>query len=180
MRGILSLSLALRKEPSIPQGRWMGRDNLHMTLRFLGEVPSPLLDSVKASCREASLRSSSCRIKLGGLGAFPRWNSAKVLVWKLQDDAGLKKIADNLSRQLEKSRIGFDKKPFKGHVTLARFSEPVNLSSLTGRFADIRAAIDVPEFAVDSFALIKSELTRSGAIYTELEKYCIGVNNSAI
>ncbi len=180
MRGILSLSKLLRQEPRIPQGRWMGRENLHMTLRFLGEVPAPLSESVKTVCREAAACSSPCRVKLGGIGAFPRWNSAKVLVWKIENDAGLKSIADNLSERLDKAGIGFDKKPFKGHVTLARFSEPADLKPFVDRFSEIRASIDVPEFDADSFALIKSELTRSGAIYTELEKYCIGVNNSAI
>jgi len=101
--------------------RWVVPSKWHVTLRFLGDVPSEQLSSLKSELEGSVSGVKSFPFRLGGLSGFPRSRTARVLVVKVEE--GLDEIR-LLARRLEKSlsSLGFrrEKRPFSPHLTLAR------------------------------------------------------------
>jgi len=142
------------------------KENFHITLRFLGEIPQSLVDRVIDALKKISF--NSFYIELKGVGAFPSIARPRV-VW-IGINKGfeeLKKIHDAVEKEL--SRIGFpkDKEDFVAHLTIARVKGTYNLSKLSAILRKLQD-IEIGEFKVTSIRLKKSTLTPRGPIYSTL------------
>ena len=160
-----------------PQGgyKWVGREQLHLTLRFLGEAPEP-----RVAAMDRALRSMKApgpfEIEIAGAGGFPNLNRPRAL-WM-----GVSKGGDALARLaslVEDAAVdaGYERetRKFKAHLTLARAREEGPISEkLREALAD---AAKLPTFSwrCENFILMRSELTRSGPIYTRLGEYGLKV-----
>ncbi len=142
--------------------------NLHITLRFLGEIPVSLIDEVYQVMNSVSFR--KFKVKLVGVGAFPSPVRPRV-IW-----VGVREGAEELARihrEIEKGlrRLGFrpEKEEFVPHITLARIKGSRNIDrvvKLINQYADY----EVGEIIVESIRLKQSILTRSGPIYRTLRE----------
>lgn len=144
-------------------------ENFHITLKFLGEIPVPLLERVARSLEAISLPPFS--VELRGLGAFPNERRPRVIFVKV---AGGSSELTNLAEKVEEvtARLGFprERRPFVPHATVAR------VKRLGPRFsfcelAEKYAANLLGTVNVESFKLKKSVLTPSGPIYSDLKVY---------
>lgn len=131
------------------------RENLHMTLAFLGEREEA--DSAVRALER--VRFAPFRIGTAGLRAF-----GDVLTLEIRDGGESVRLAGAVRSALDESRIPYDKKPPLPHITLARkcvgpLPEGVSLLLPDGRVT------------VASFRLMRSELTRAGAVYTPLHEF---------
>ena len=143
-----------------PVGRdvsWVARDNLHVTLKFLGHVAPERLDLATVAGFE---------LAIAGLGAFPSPTRPRVL-W-----AGLTSGADaaaTLARSIDGALAahGFarEDRPFSGHVTLGRVRQPGRDERLAAALA-AGARHQFGRLAVDRLALMRSELSPRGARYS--------------
>ncbi len=149
---------------------WTRPGGIHLTLKFLGEVPETRIDEILASLGKAVEEKDSFRLEVGGIGVFPESRSPRV-VW-----IGLSGEIDRLavlqaSVEEALTEIGFEREErgFTPHLTLGRIK---HIRSRDGwqdalnRIKDIR----LPAFDVTAVSLMKSELKPSGAVYTELAK----------
>ncbi|MDH5438763.1 MAG: RNA 2',3'-cyclic phosphodiesterase [Candidatus Bathyarchaeota archaeon] len=144
--------------------------NIHVTMRFLGNISLPLVDLIHEEMEKLTFTSFNVEIK--GLGAFPSLRYARV-VW-----AGIRNGADelvNIFDQLEPRLrgLGFrpDSKGFSPHLTIARVKTGRNKSKLVRCIQDL---VDY-EFGVvraDCLRLKKSVLTPRGPIYSTLREVC--------
>jgi len=144
--------------------------NIHITMRFLGDISLSMVNSIHEEMEKISFTSFDVEIK--GLGAFPSLRYARV-VW-----AGIRKGADelaNIFNQLEPRlrRLGFkpDPKGFSPHLTIARVKTGRNKAELVRCVQDL---VDY-EFGVvraDCLRLKKSVLTPQGPIYSTLREIC--------
>jgi 2'-5' RNA ligase len=142
--------------------------NLHITLRFLGEIPATMIDEVYRVM--ASVKFRRFRIRIAGVGAFPTTTRPRV-IW-----VGVREGAEELARihaEIERGlrRLGFrpEKEEFVPHITLARIKGSRNIDrvvKLLNQFADV----EVGEMVVDRIRLKQSILTRSGPIYRTLRE----------
>ena len=142
--------------------------NLHITIRFLGEIPVSLVDEVYRVMSE--VRFTRFRVRLAGVGAFPSPTRPRV-IW-----VGVKEGAEELERihrEIEKGlrRLGFrpEREEFVPHITLARLKGSRNIDrvvKLITQYSDI----EVGEMIVESIRLKQSILTRSGPIYRTLRE----------
>jgi 2'-5' RNA ligase len=150
--------------------RWVTTGNIHLTLKFLGEVHEDELDSIAAVLTEAVHGFAPLRLAAAGVGVFPSVKRARV-IWmglsgQLSEFASLQRsIEDRLAT------IGYprEKRPFSGHLTLGRVKGPIAASRLTtamGAFRDCASET----FEVDRVVLFKSDLRPTGALYTELRQ----------
>jgi 2'-5' RNA ligase len=150
--------------------RWVTTGNIHLTLKFLGEVDEDEVEDIAAVLTEAVNGFAPLRLAAAGVGVFPSVKRARV-IWvglsgQLPELAALQRsIADRLAM------IGYphEKRPFSGHLTLGRVKCQIAASRLTtamGAFGDFESET----FAVDRVILFKSELRPSGAAYTELRQ----------
>lgn len=150
--------------------RWAPIENMHLTLKFLGEIPPDRVDLLTPMLRTAADLCAPFEIHMAALGAFPSLKRARVIILGIQAPGGLGALARGIESAC--SRLGFapERRGFHPHLTLGRVRE--NLT--TGEGLKLRQAleaitIDLPGMGrVDSVQLYKSDLKPSGAVYTRL------------
>jgi 2'-5' RNA ligase len=149
--------------------RWVRPENLHVTLKFIGEVAPQKLDGILASL--AGVHSDApLDLSFRGLGFFPNESRPAVLWTGLDASANLSTLAGDIERALETQRIAREKRPFVPHLTLARFAQPVLQEKM-------RAAIqknierEFGSFETREFHLIESKLKPRGAEYVTLQSF---------
>ncbi|MGD8506758.1 MAG: RNA 2',3'-cyclic phosphodiesterase [Candidatus Bathyarchaeota archaeon] len=145
-------------------------ENIHITMRFLGNITSPTVDSIYESLQEVSF--SSFDVGIQGLGAFPKLQYARV-IW-----AGIKSgkeqlnnIVDQLEPQLRKLGFRPDHKGFSPHLTIARVKSGRNKAELVRCVKD---SVNF-EFGIEKakcLRLKRSVLTPEGPIYSTLKEVC--------
>lgn len=168
--GLRQLESALRaNDPS--RARWVDPDGIHLTLKFLGNVEAARLESITGKMNEAAQASDPFQLGIQGLGAFPNLRRVQV-VW-----VGIKGDMERL-QALQKAleagmaKIGFpaENRPFTPHLTLARLRETATTEQrqALGKFiSELKIETDLM-FEVNSFSLMRSQLTRDGAVYSQL------------
>ncbi|MCK4379485.1 MAG: RNA 2',3'-cyclic phosphodiesterase [Deltaproteobacteria bacterium] len=154
--------------------RWLAAQNIHITLKFLGEVEKSQLDQLSGCC--AAIEWSGFVLKLGGSGYFPSVNRPRVF-WQ-GFSAGIDEMRGLLA-QVERCAavIGVlkDPRPYTPHLTLARI-KPSKDGNTIAAFRQVQKKADdllpVGSFLpVTTFSLYQSQLTPAGAVYTRLDTF---------
>jgi len=144
---------------------WVKPQNLHYTLRFLGEVGEDGARRAGEAATEAAAGSRTFIATLGELGAFPNPRRARVLWVGMSEGAeALVALARGLDRALAKRGFGAPDKPFSAHLTLGRVREPHR--DWTAALAAARPAEPPARFTVDRLCVVESQLSPRGATYT--------------
>jgi 2'-5' RNA ligase len=160
----------LRQDPAARPVRWSRPDQVHLTLKFVGNVPGDELERLRAALSAVCTGQPSLELALTGLGCFPHTRHPRVVWIGLGGDLG--RLAD-LQRRIEDALRGFgdhveERRPFHPHLTLGR----VNAHGEEGRkLADLLARERVPPleaWTVHRVDLIRSELRPQGAHHTLL------------
>lgn len=148
--------------------RWVRPANIHLTLKFLGDVSAERLQAVKRVIREVAGSQPAFSLETRGLGVFPSVKKARVLWTGIHGDVG--RVA-NLQSHLEKelTGIGFvpDKRTFKGHLTLGRVKGRIDGSMLASAISVCGSFVS-PPWAAERLVLFKSDLNPTGAVYSEI------------
>lgn len=164
------LDLQKQLEDAGAVARWTRPEQLHFTLRFLGEIPPAQVARVKVAAREATVGVAPFTIALHGLGAFPSLQRPQV-VWVGVDEGKepLLTLAGSLDRALAKQRFPTEPRGFRPHLTLARVRTRHNWAELVralGTFKDVGLGVQ----EVDTMVVFESHLTPKGPLYTPLEE----------
>jgi 2'-5' RNA ligase len=150
--------------------RWVPSQNMHLTLKFLGDVSPNSVEFIKQMLRTEAENIPCFDVHLAGLGAFPNLKRPRVLYVGLQAPAAL----DALARGIESAsrRLGYEpeERPFSAHLTLGRVRQNVNVAEQQQiRRAVEGTQIDLPgTVRVDSVHLYKSDLNPGGSVYTRI------------
>ncbi len=168
--GIAELQQSL-KAGGLPGIKWVDPESIHLTLKFLGSIGVDKIDAVTAAMQKAAGGINPFRLEINGLGAFPSLRRVQV-VW-----VGIGGEVDRLTelqRQVELSLapLGFapESRNFSPHLTLARLRSQKSVEERQ-RFGQIISGTSfTPDYRieVESINLMKSQLTRYGAIYSQL------------
>src|SRR5260370_6428498 len=152
-----------------PQTRWVRPENLHVTLKFIGEVPDTKLAAIRSAL--AGARSDQA-VKLGcrRLGFCPNEKHPRVFWAGIEASPNLKGLAADIDRATEKLGIPREQRPFSPHMTLARF-EPPGLPEKLRSAIQENAGRDFGSLRTNKFHLIESKLKSSGAEYTTVESF---------
>jgi RNA 2',3'-cyclic 3'-phosphodiesterase len=152
-----------------PQPRWVRAENLHLTLKFIGEAPPAKLDPIRRAL--STVRSNqSLVVQFRGLGFFPNEKYPRILWANMEAPPSLKFLAVDIDHALEKLGIPHEQRPFVPHLTLARF-QPPGLTEKLRNAAHENAARDFGTLETKEFYLIESKLKSGGAEYTTLESF---------
>jgi len=167
-RAAAKVIAALRERPGGDCVRWVRPENLHVTLRFLGDIDSAQVAPISRNLRRAAADQRPFRLEFGRVGAFPSARRPRVVIC----DVGPREPLEGLAGAVERAvvEVGFEPEPrrFRAHLTLGRVSGRPR-SPVT---APVTAAGE--SLAVDEIVLFRSELLRSGAIHTPLERIALG------
>jgi len=152
-----------------PDIRWTRPEGLHLTLKFLGEVPSDRVLYVTAAL-QALDPFEKFEVEVRGFGFFPNAVHPRVLWAGLEPPAGLIDLARRVEAALE--RLGFapEDRPFHPHLTLARFRAPHADRALAAALEKTDSAC-LGAFEVREFFLFESRLLTGGAEYRKVARF---------
>ncbi|MDO8489374.1 MAG: RNA 2',3'-cyclic phosphodiesterase [Candidatus Omnitrophota bacterium] len=158
---------------SLPKVSWVIPINLHLTLKFLGEISSKKLDSINQIIKEITKTTSSFRIKLETVGIFPHISEARI-IWIGSENLPqkLKEIIEQLETRLGESGIAKEKRPFRAHITIGRLRNCIASSIVEKSISDIKTDMVHKnlEFVAGGITLFESTLSSSGPTYTVLKE----------
>ena len=163
-----ALSWANKRRSSDERVRWMRPENVHLTLKFLGDVQAEALDSIRAALGEVCAQHVPFDAALAKLGAFPSARRARIL-WigvGAGSDQLLSLVAD-VDGTLAPLGFEREKSPYVPHLTLGRVrGRPLNL--------DLPSGAEGNTFRVGRVQLTESRLTAKGATYRTMGDFALG------
>lgn len=150
--------------------KWVDPDSIHLTLKFLGNIAVDRSGEITKVIEDAARGISPFQVNVTGLGVFPNSKRVQVTWVGLGGQTGkLEQLQQNIESGMEK--LGFipEKRKFTPHLTIARFRNHASLGERQD-FGQLIAGtkFNAGTFVVDSISLMKSQLTREGAIYTRI------------
>ena len=153
----------------ISGARWQDDDQLHITLRFIGEVDRRQAEDIDAAMR--SVRHSRFEVRLSGVGSFEKRGQPSAVWAGLTPPAPLATLHKKIDQALVRAGLQPERRAYLPHVTLARLGRT---AGPIGGFLEQAGDLASPPFTVDSFALYESDLTAEAAVYSIVERYPLG------
>jgi len=150
--------------------KWVSPEQMHLTLKFLGEVEESAADEVAVVMAEAVAGIAPFEVRVSGLGAFPPQGAPRV-VWAGLDDSAnhLKRLHVRLDSGVAELGVEREGRPFTAHLTLGRVKDP-RASQGVRAAIEREAAADFGVQRVEELVLFQSVLSPSGPIYTPLRR----------
>jgi 2'-5' RNA ligase len=149
-----------------PALRWVGDDNLHLTLRFIGEVERPLANDLADSL--GRVRFQPFILRALGVGKFEQKNGGAL--WAgVEPRQPVAELAARVERACVRAGVEPERRAFHPHITLARWNR--RNAEAVEFFLRRNAALASEPFEVTSFTLFESHLSRHGAHYEEVADY---------
>ncbi|MDF1614203.1 RNA 2',3'-cyclic phosphodiesterase [Desulfurivibrio dismutans] len=146
----------------LPGARWLPEDQLHLTLRFIGEVDGGRFYEIREAL--ADVRAEPFTMHLQGFGCFPPRGPARILWAGVEPTAPVAALYRKVENVLVRQGLADpEKRKFAPHVTVARLQQPPK--SRLGNFLAGNNLYRSEEFTVNQFHLYSSQLTNKGAIH---------------
>ncbi|MGH7411871.1 MAG: RNA 2',3'-cyclic phosphodiesterase [Candidatus Methylomirabilis sp.] len=153
---------------------WVKPENLHLTLKFLGQVPGAYLEAIAEAVESAAVGYGAFRLAFAGLGAFPQPRSARVIWIGVREGAqGLAGLQARLEAELQPLGFPPETRPFAAHLTLGRVRGPGRREQLAAVLTSLPTE-PLGEMVLDRIELMKSDLRPDGARYSALRSFPLG------
>jgi 2'-5' RNA ligase len=153
----------------LPGARWVAPENLHLTLRFIGEVAGHEAEDIDAAL--SGIRLPRFPLTLAGVGDFGDDRRLRSVWVGVEANATLERLQAKIEQAVQRAGQPPEKRKFKPHVTLARFKSHPG-ERLKDYFAQ-RSMFRAPPFEVTAFTLYSSYLSHEGAIYSPEAVYAL-------
>jgi 2'-5' RNA ligase len=156
--------------------KWVDPEGIHLTLKFLGNVDEAEIPALTKALSEAVRGIAPFSLQLGDPGAFPNAHAPRVVWVGVGGEIGpLLTLHNNINRVL--APLGFppEKRAFSPHLTLGRVREET-LPGERRRLGENVAALKTgakPSFKAESLSLMRSKLSREGAVYIRLASFAL-------
>jgi 2'-5' RNA ligase len=152
-----------------PQAKWVRAENLHITLKFLGETDATKLGAIGNTLLRIR-NPQPVTLEFRGLGYFPNEKKPRVFWVSMEASGNLKSLAGDIDASLHRLGFPLEDRPFTPHLTLARFNPP-GLPPRIGAAVAANSARGFGSLTTREFHLIESKLKPSGAEYTTLQSF---------
>ena len=168
-------ALIEKLRPTSKIARWVRIEGVHVTLKFIGEVPPEKIEPIKASLSKIPFP-KFIQLKFRGVGFFPNERRPRVLWAGIEAGEELGALAAAVETSLEPLGIAKEQRAFSPHLTLARFDTEPHKPSASA-FDRLHEAIskagplDFGSSTASEFHLYQSTLKRGGAEYTRLATF---------
>ncbi|WP_431856763.1 RNA 2',3'-cyclic phosphodiesterase [Azospirillum sp.] len=151
----------------VPGARWTEAGNLHLTLRFIGEVPDDTAHDIDAALSE--IAAPGFDLVLDGVGMYGSARNARVLWAGVERSEALSHLQSKVESALVRCGLPPEERKFSPHVTLARLKDAPK--DRLGRFLEDRGLFRAGPMRIDHFTLYRSHLGKGGAVYEALREY---------
>lgn len=160
--------LLLAAMGGISGARWQSDEQLHLTLRFIGEVDRHRAGDVHAAL--GAIHQPAFELAINGLGTFERRGRPETVWAGVAPSEPVRVLHNKVDQAVARVGIEPDQRAFLPHITLARLKRS---SGSVGGLLEEAGGLASPPFTVDSFGLFESQLTPDGAVYTQIEHYSL-------
>lgn len=154
----------------VPGARWVPAESMHLTLRFIGEVPDSHLDDIDMAL--SRITAPRLDLTLDGVGQFGMGAKARVLWAGVERSDNLAFLQSKVESALVRAGLGAEDRKFAPHVTLARLKDAPQHRVI--RFLQDNALFRAGPLRIDHFVLFQSFLGREGSVYRPLREYPLG------
>ena len=157
--------------------KWVDPGGIHLTLKFLGNIPSKQVTDIAEALKRAVHGISPFRLEISGLGAFPSLKQARVFWVGVGGELDrLSRLQQNIDSALAALGFAKEERPFVPHLTLARIREGASAPERRsfGELVGSSVFEDKYPIEVKAIRLMRSQLTPAGAIYTCLSVVGLG------
>lgn len=146
--------------------KWVSPDSIHLTLKFLGDIPRIRLSSVSKMIKEVAHKKTWFEMSLSSLGAFPSIEKPRIVWIGIENgQEELKELAEKLDIKLRSIGLPGEEREFVPHLTLGRVKKLDNRDKLVEIIHSIKAVF-TEKMQVTKINLMKSQLTSTGPIYS--------------
>lgn len=147
--------------------RWVKPTGLHLTLKFLGDIPEQTAGPLSAELDAVARDFPPLSLAVEGLGAFPNLRRPRVVWAGLNGDLELlQKLASRVDKACTSYGAKPEKRPFQAHITIGRLKVPT--------VVDLSKELRKKDFSATEIVLYQSELLPTGARYTALNRSILG------
>jgi 2'-5' RNA ligase len=148
----------------IPGAKWVPKDQMHLTLRFIGDADDAMLSDITEILEDVN--NSGFSLTLKGVGYFPPRRKPNVLWVGIEPSEQLAELKDSIENLLEELGLPGEERKYHAHVTLARLRHEAPLDKITG-FLSAYGLFKIEAVPVTEFHLYSSILTGDGAVHTK-------------
>ena len=160
----------LREAVPDASASWSRPENVHLTLKFFGNVPTQDVTRISVAATRVAQQFSSFQIRIGGTGVFPRRSRPQVLWVGVEDSSNsLSDLQQRLEEEFAREGFAKEDRGFRPHLTIARLRRPEDARQLAE--AHIQTKFSFIEVPVNEFVLFRSELSPKGSRYTTISKH---------
>jgi 2'-5' RNA ligase len=150
--------------------RWVIPHNMHLTLKFLGNIPLSHLEFLKRMLSQAGDATPQFDLQISGIGSFPNSKRPRVLWVGIHAPASLASLQKTIEEGA--NRLGYEKeeRPYSPHLTLGRVRQGLDAKEIQ-KISSALSTIQLGKIGtarVDSIHLYKSDLNSEGSVYTKL------------
>ncbi len=154
--------------------RWTRPEGIHLTLKFLGDTDPARIPAISEALARAAARHAPFELNVGGLGMFPNVRRPNVLWVGVHDEAHrLRHLAADVDKAAVKLGWQREKRPFNGHLTLARVKKQAGnreRRALGEAVQGLRGYERLGTLPVQAIHIMRSQLRPDGAVYTVVER----------
>ena len=150
--------------------KWVKKENLHLTLKFLGEVDEEKIKNIGSALEKKLISCGEFEIKIKGIGTFPR-----VIWYSVVTGADLlKEIWSSVEEVVESEGFGKDSRGFSAHITIGRIKAQLD-QAFKVELENLKD-LDCGISKVSAVSIIKSTLTPAGPVYEEIKNISLRRN----
>jgi RNA 2',3'-cyclic 3'-phosphodiesterase len=156
--------------------RWVAAENIHLTLKFLGDVSTDQLTPITGLLAEVAASYPGLDLTIGGSGAFPNARRPRVVWVGCEGSPVLGRLQKAVDQAMDRLGYPREERPFSPHLTLGRVNENARgdeLAQLVRALGETHVG-ELGRVKVETFHLFKSELHPGGAVYTRLNTFRLG------
>ena len=152
------------------QASWTRPENIHLTLKFLGETSSARVEKLSEATARAVTEFKPFNIQVAGSGLFPSRSAPKVLWLGIKDaDCNLARLHARLDEECFLQGFKKEKRSFHPHLTVARLRKPSDARLLASAHKQVE--FEAVEFEIAELLVIRSELSSAGSRYTTISRH---------
>jgi 2'-5' RNA ligase len=150
--------------------KWVRSQNMHLTLKFIGEFDPNDLENARSGLEKALKTLHPFRIGIKKMGAFPSIARPKVIWLGINADDALPRLVKAVNAVTEELGYPSERRPFSAHITLGRVKSYASLDELKmiGGLVNTNKVIEIGAQKVDKLHFLRSQLTPKGPVYSEL------------
>jgi len=159
----------LRKEVPDASASWSRVENIHLTLKFFGNVEVKRIEKISAAAERAVSQFSTFQIGVGETGVFPKPSRPQVLWIGISDPSGqLSALQSKFENECAAEGFEKENRAYRPHLTIARLRKPEGARSLAD--AHLKLPFEMIQIDLTELVIFRSELSSKGSRYTPISE----------